>query len=79
MVILNGNDETITYDKSKDKLWIKEVFYKRQLIGINVMINKDIIDTYSSDECAQQIVRYLFKTNEENIDIQDLNFKLETY
>lgn len=79
MVILNGNDETITYDKKKDKLWVKEVFYKENLIGINVMINEDLIDTYSNDYSAQQIVKYLFNTNEDQIDIEDLNFKIEAF
>lgn len=79
MVILNGNDETITYDKEKDKLWIKEVFHKEKLIGINVMVNQDLVDTYSDDDSAQQIVKYLFNTEEKQIDIEKLNFKIEVF
>lgn len=79
MVILNGNDETITYDKKKDKLWVKEVFYQEKLIGINVMVNLDLIDTYSNDDSAQQIIKYLFNTDEKQIDIEKLNFKIEAF
>lgn len=79
MVILNGNDETITYDKEKDKLWVKEVFYQEKLIGINVMVNQDLIDTYSNDDSAQQIIKYLFNTDERQIDIEKLNFKIEAF
>lgn len=79
MVILNGNDETITYDKEKDKLWVKEVFYQEKLIGINVMVNQDLIDTYSNDDSAQQIIKYLFNTDEKQIDIEKLNFKIEAF
>lgn len=79
MIILNGNDETIKYDKHTDKLWVKEVFYDNKLIGINVMVNDDIIDTYSNEECSSVVVKYIFNSSEDTLDINDINFKLEVY
>ena len=79
MVILTGDIETVIYDKEKDRLWIKEVFHNGVLIGINVMINNKIIDTYSNDECAEQILKYLFNTTETKINIDEVNFKLEVF
>lgn len=79
MIILNGNDETIKYDKQKDRLWVKEVFYNNKLIGLNVMVNDDIIDTYSDESCCSIVVRYIFNCTSDIVDINSVNFKLEVY
>lgn len=79
MVILNGNDETVNYIKGKDKLWLKEVFYKKQFMGINLMVNKNIVDTYISEHYAKRVLLYLFNTSKENIIIEELNEELDVF
>lgn len=77
--ILNGNDEIVDFNNSK-QFEIIEHYYNNIFMGYNLMLENELIDTYDEEEYAILVMSELCRQIDKGtqfIDIEKVNLMLE--
>lgn len=77
--ILNGNDEIVIFDNTK-QFEIIEHYYNNIFMGYNLMLENELIDTYDEEEYAILVMSELCKLIDKKVDfigIEKINNLLE--